>query len=43
MIDVVVDFAGLGYVGVVVEGGFVGLGLVAVVDDDGLFQCNGLL
>ena len=30
-------------VGGVVEGGFVGLGLVAVVDDDGLFQCNGLL
>ena len=31
-------------VGGVVEGGSVGLGLVAVVvDDDGLFQCNGLL
>ncbi len=30
-------------VGGVVESGFVGLGLVAVVDDDGLFQCNGLL
>ena len=30
-------------VGGVVEGGFVGLGLVAVVDDDGLFQCIGLL
>ena len=28
----------------VVEGDSVGLGLVAVVvDDDGLFQCNGLL
>ena len=30
-------------VGDVVEGGSVGFGLVVVVDDDGLFQCNGLL
>ncbi len=31
-------------VGGVVEGGSVGLGLVAVVvDDDGSFQCNGML